>query len=125
MRAVALLSGAIASTVSSMRRNSKFQQDASLLEELRVLRRRLRSWLDWSLVSPLDYLAPFLAVVRSDETSGPITATALASLYSILTAGLVRPSAPGASDAMHALVDAVTHCRFEVRKLLESVLRAA
>jgi hypothetical protein len=39
----------------------------------------------------------------------------LSSLYSILTAGLVRPDAPCVSEAMHSLVDAVTHCRFEAR----------
>lgn len=35
---------------------------------------------DWSDVNPLDYLEPFLGVVTSQETSGPITGTALNSL---------------------------------------------
>lgn len=118
VKAVALLSTSVSSTVSSMRRNAKFTggSEASLIEAFRWLRRRLRTWSVWAEVQPLDYLAPFLAVVRSDETSGPITATALTSLLSILSAGLVRPDAPAASEAMHALVDAVTHCRFEARR---------
>ena len=45
--------------------------------------------------------------------SGPITGAALSALYSILTAGLVHPGSPGAAEALHAVVDAVAHCRFE------------
>jgi hypothetical protein len=122
MRAAALLGGAIASTVALMRRNAKFGASGygggvedPLLQGFRTLRRQLYAWRDWHAVAPLEYLAPFLAVVRSDETSGPITGAALAALYAVLAAGLVRPEAPGATEAMHALVDAVTHCRFEAR----------
>ena len=108
-----------------MRRNAKFSPgygaggssgvEDPLLQGFRTLRRQLYAWRDWATVAPLEYLAPFLAVVRSDETSGPITGAALAALYAVLSAELVQPTAPGATEAMHALVDAVTHCRFEVR----------
>ena len=108
-----------------MRRNAKFAPgygaggsggvEDPLLQGFRTLRRQLYAWRDWAAVAPLEYLAPFLAVVRSDETSGPITGAALAALYAVLSAELVQPTAPGATEAMHALVDAVTHCRFEVR----------
>lgn len=117
LRGVALLSGSVSATVSCMRRNAKFAHappDEALLDGLRTLRKALHGWKEWEAVPPAEFLAPFLAVVRSDETSGPITASALAALHSILSSGLVAPSAPGAADAMHALVDAVTHCRFEV-----------
>ena len=124
-RAASLLGGSISSTVALMRRNAKFspgygagggsEQDP-LLQGFRTLRRQLYTWRDWHAVAPLEYLAPFLAVVRSDETSGPITGAALAALYAVLSAELVQPAAPGATEAMHALVDAVTHCRFEVRR---------
>ena len=120
LRAVALLGFYLTSTVQCMRRNAKFASPAagaeeSLLDGFRSLRRQLHGWREWGAVTPLEYLAPFLAVVRSDETSGPITASALGALLAVLNAGLVARSAPGAADAMHALVDAVTHCRFEVR----------
>ena len=39
---------------------------------------------DWRKVRPLEYLAPFLEVVRSPETSGPITAVALTSIRRML-----------------------------------------
>jgi hypothetical protein len=120
LRAVALLGFYLTSTVQCMRRNAKFASpgggaEESLLDGFRSLRRQLHEWREWGAVTPLEYLAPFLAVVRSDETSGPITASALGALLAVLNAGLVARSAPGAADAMHALVDAVTHCRFEVR----------
>ena len=125
LRAASLLGGAIASTVALMRRNAKWAPgyggaggaEDPLLQGFRTLRRQLYAWRDWAAVAPLEYLAPFLAVVRSDETSGPITGAALQALYAVLTADLVQPDAPGAADAMHALVDAVTHCRFEARVL--------
>jgi hypothetical protein len=125
LRASSLLGGAISSTVALMRRNAKWAPSSygngagsaedPLLQGFRTLRRQLYAWRDWAAVAPLEYLAPFLAVVRSDETSGPITGAALAALYAVLSGELVRPEAPGATEAMHALVYAVTHCRFEAR----------
>ena len=37
------------------------------------MRRALFTWRDWDTVAPVAYLAPFLQVIRSVETSGPIT----------------------------------------------------
>lgn len=39
---------------------------------------------DWSRVDAMEYLGPFLDVVRSAETSGPITAMALSSINKLL-----------------------------------------
>lgn len=39
---------------------------------------------DWSVVDPMEYLGPFLEVIRSPETSGPITGMALTSLCRML-----------------------------------------
>ncbi len=39
---------------------------------------------DWSAVEPLEYLSPFLEVIKSPETSGPITAVALTSVNKFL-----------------------------------------
>ena len=88
LRAASLLGGCIASTVALMRRNAKWAPgygggsgaEDPLLQGFRTLRRQLYAWRDWAAVAPLEYLAPFLAVVRSDETSGPITGAALAAL---------------------------------------------
>jgi brefeldin A-resistance guanine nucleotide exchange factor 1 len=47
--------------------------DDPMLEEFRAMRRALFTWRDWDKVAPVAYLAPFLRVIRSVETSGPIT----------------------------------------------------
>ena len=44
---------------------------------------------DWSVVDPLEYLGPFLEVIRSPETSGPITGTALTSLTRFLDQDII------------------------------------
>ena len=53
---------------------------------------------DWAKVEPLEYLAPFLEVIRSPETSGPITGVALTSVRRLL-ASYTRVRAPLASVA--------------------------
>ncbi len=56
-------------------------------------RGQLKPWLcfkvvmliaDWSVVDPMKYLEPFLDVISSPETSGPITGVALTSLCRML-----------------------------------------
>lgn len=97
---------------------------------------------DWSKVDPLEYLSPFLEVIRSAETSGPITAIALSSVNKIIShdligepaawatcwmvsmhililvlhssyAGSSMVSPGGLAVAMHNTSEAVTHCKFE------------
>ncbi|KAK1601141.1 hypothetical protein QYE76_017522 [Lolium multiflorum] len=88
--------------------------DHPLIAGLKSLRRRAASCgTRCPAGDPLLYLRPFLDVVRSDETGAPITGAALSSLHKILSLDLVAPS-PGVADAMGAVVDAVTGCRFEV-----------
>ncbi|KAM0907098.1 hypothetical protein ACQ4PT_016350 [Festuca glaucescens] len=91
--------------------------DHPLIAGLKSLRRRAASWGSrWpggGGVDPLLYLRAFLDVVRSDETGAPITGAALSSLHKILSLDLVAPG-PGVTEAMGAVVEAVTGCRFEV-----------
>ena len=82
------------------------------MEEFRALRQRLAAG-DEASAAPLAYLPPFLEVIRSVDTSGPITGAALAALDNLLRGGLVRPGGVEAPAAIHAIVGAVTHCRFE------------
>ena len=58
-------------------------------------------------------LNPFLEVVRSPETSGPITATALASIDKFLSYSILHPNSPNLAQAMALLSTAGTHCKFE------------
>lgn len=58
-------------------------------------------------------LTPFLDVVRSGDTSGPITAVALSSVDKFITYGLVHKGSPNLAQAMTAVAGAGTHCKFE------------
>lgn len=44
---------------------------------------------DWPMVQPLEYLAPFLKLVREPEVSGPITGVALTALWRLLSSGVL------------------------------------
>lgn len=68
---------------------------------------------DTSQLDALTLLHPFLEVVRSPETSGPITATALSSIDRFLTYSILTPSSPSLALAMAQLSTAGTHCKFE------------
>lgn len=58
-------------------------------------------------------LHPFLEVIRSPETSGPITAAALASIDKFISYSILSPASPNLSAAMVQLSSAGTHCKFE------------
>ena len=80
-----ILSSESAGVMAVMRQNAKWalvpgygygdedSPDDPMLEEFRAMRRALFTWRDWDTVAPVAYLAPFLQVIRSVETSGPIT----------------------------------------------------
>lgn len=87
--------------------------DDPLLEEFLSLRQKVLYWGDWELVDPLEYLAPFLDAVKSQEVSGPITGVALASLWKLLTSNVISPSTINGAEAVKRIVSAVRDCRFE------------
>ncbi|CAL4066490.1 unnamed protein product [Meganyctiphanes norvegica] len=58
------------------------------------------------------FLDPFLAVIRSEDTTGPVTKIALASVNRILNYGLISPECSSASAAVESVAAAVTHARF-------------
>lgn len=68
---------------------------------------------DISQLDAVTLLHPFLEVVRSPETSGPITATALSSIDRFLSFSILSPSSPSLALAMAQLSNAGTHCKFE------------
>ena len=44
---------------------------------------------DWSTVDPMEYLTPFIEVIRSPEISGPITGVALTAVSRFLDAYII------------------------------------
>lgn len=67
---------------------------------------------DLRLVEPIVFLAPFLDVIRSEETTGPITSLALSTVNKFLAYGLIDPTHPALATTVEAIADAVTHARF-------------
>uniref|UniRef100_A0A671UKB9 Golgi-specific brefeldin A-resistance guanine nucleotide exchange factor 1 n=1 Tax=Sparus aurata TaxID=8175 RepID=A0A671UKB9_SPAAU len=55
---------------------------------------------------------PFLEVVRSEDTTGPITGLALTSVNKFLSYGLIDANHEAAAEAIENMADAVTHARF-------------
>ncbi|KAG5266300.1 hypothetical protein AALO_G00229440 [Alosa alosa] len=70
---------------------------------------RLRALSD---VEPNVFLRPFLEVVRSEDTTGPITGLALTSVNKFLSYGLIDSNHEGAAEGIENMADAVTHARF-------------
>uniref|UniRef100_A0AAY4EUT1 Golgi-specific brefeldin A-resistance guanine nucleotide exchange factor 1 n=1 Tax=Denticeps clupeoides TaxID=299321 RepID=A0AAY4EUT1_9TELE len=63
-------------------------------------------------VEPNVFLRPFLEVVRSEDTTGPITGLALTSVNKFLSYGLIDANHEGAAEGIENMADAVTHARF-------------
>ncbi|KAJ3153537.1 GDP/GTP exchange factor for ARF [Geranomyces variabilis] len=64
-------------------------------------------------LDPLDLLDPFLQVIRSPDTTGPMTGAALTSVEKFINYRVLDPMHPGLPLATSALTDAVVRCRFE------------
>lgn len=121
-----MINSEVSAVLAVMRRNVRWSGryaasddeylDHSLIQSLKELRRQLFAWDPnrWSYIDPILYLRPFLDVIRSDETGAPITGVALSSVHKILTFEVFDARTANIEDAMHAIVDAVTSCRFEV-----------
>eukprot|EP00271_Cylindrocystis_brebissonii_P013215 TRINITY_DN32894_c0_g1_i1.p1 TRINITY_DN32894_c0_g1~~TRINITY_DN32894_c0_g1_i1.p1 ORF type:complete len:1612 (+),score=297.74 TRINITY_DN32894_c0_g1_i1:164-4837(+) len=118
------ISTEIQAVIAMMRQNAKWavvphyiddpDADDPLLHDFKILRNQIFGWEDWTTVAPLTYLAPFLAVIRSEKANTPITGAALSAVHKILELEFFSAETVGAVAAMHAIVDSVTSCRFEV-----------
>ncbi|TPX61513.1 hypothetical protein PhCBS80983_g01054 [Powellomyces hirtus] len=84
-----------------------------LMNGFSLLRARLTLLHALRDVNPLDLLEPFLAVIRSPDTTGPMTHAALTSVEKFITYRVLDPNHPGLALATAALTDAVVRCRFE------------
>ncbi|KAJ0971279.1 hypothetical protein J5N97_019238 [Dioscorea zingiberensis] len=83
-----------------------------LLQSLKSLR-SLIFHCDWRSLDPSAYLSPFLAVVQSDDIPATATAVALSAVLKILKLDVFDERTPGARDAIHSVIFAVTNCRLE------------
>lgn len=67
---------------------------------------------DLRLVEPGVFLGPFLEVIRSEETTGPVTSLALSAVNKFLSYGLIDPTHSTLASTVESIADAVTHARF-------------
>eukprot|EP01137_Pigoraptor_chileana_P021559 Opistho-2@85444 len=104
--------------VTSMRRNqrwSSYQQNEErdpILQRFASLKELLTITSDLHSVDIGELIIPFLEVIRSEETTGPITGVALSSVNKFLSYGIIDPHSPHASRGIRLIADAVTNARF-------------
>jgi brefeldin A-resistance guanine nucleotide exchange factor 1 len=60
-----------------------------------------------------DILSPFLSVIRSPLSTGPITSAALSALHSFFSCGFFLKNDPSVDIALAAVSSSVSHCKFE------------
>ncbi|CAG9864708.1 unnamed protein product [Phyllotreta striolata] len=114
-----VVKGEISNLMAAMKRGPKwsshsYQDDDvdALLRNFQELRDILHNVNDLGYVEPNTFLAPFLNVIRSEETTGPVTSLALSAVNKFLSYGLLDPVQTSIPQTIHTIADAVTHARF-------------
>ncbi|XP_036402027.1 Golgi-specific brefeldin A-resistance guanine nucleotide exchange factor 1 isoform X1 [Megalops cyprinoides] len=114
-----IVQGEISTVVGAIKRNSRWsthtpldEEQDPLLNSFSHLKEILNNIKELSDVEPNVFLRPFLEVVRSEDTTGPITGLALTSVNKFLSYGLIDANHEGAAEGIENMADAVTHARF-------------
>uniref|UniRef100_A0A8C9S6J4 Golgi-specific brefeldin A-resistance guanine nucleotide exchange factor 1 n=1 Tax=Scleropages formosus TaxID=113540 RepID=A0A8C9S6J4_SCLFO len=114
-----IVQGEICAVVGAIKRNSRWsthtpldEEQDPLLNSFCHLKETLNNIKELSDVEPNVFLRPFLEVVRSEDTTGPITGLALTSVNKFLSYGLIDANHEGAAESIENMADAVTHARF-------------
>ncbi|KAF8938517.1 GDP/GTP exchange factor for ARF [Haplosporangium gracile] len=88
-------------------------QESPLMVGFNELRSRLATTTSAKDMDAVALLEPFLQVIQSGDTNGPITGAALTSVEKFLMYKIINKSSPNVSHAMQRLAVAATHCKFE------------
>lgn len=114
-----IVQGQVGLVVGAIKRNSRWnthtpldEEQDPLLNSFAQLKDVLNNIKDLSEIEPNVFLRPFLEVVRSEDTTGPITGLALTSVNKFLSYGLIDANHEAAAEAIENMADAVTHARF-------------
>ncbi|XP_050390841.2 Golgi-specific brefeldin A-resistance guanine nucleotide exchange factor 1 isoform X2 [Patella vulgata] len=114
-----IVQGEISLVVTAMKRSSRWNSHSiadedgdPLLSAFSQLKELLNNAHDLDELEPNAFLGPFLEVIRSEDTTGPITGLALTSVNKFLSYGLVDPHCDLSPAAIENTADAVTHARF-------------
>ncbi|XP_071808203.1 Golgi-specific brefeldin A-resistance guanine nucleotide exchange factor 1-like isoform X2 [Asterias amurensis] len=116
---VYIVQGEMLLVSTAMRRSSRWtshlpqeEEQDPLLGSFSQLKEILNSISDITEIEPNVFLCPFLDVIRSEDTTGPITGLALSSINKFLSYGMLDTSIEGATSGIENIADAVTHARF-------------
>lgn len=112
----------------------QYDNSDSLTKSFNELKEAVLQIEDLKLISPEVFLAPFLEVIRSEETTGQTTSIALSAVNKFLSYGLIGklqcqhfacnivktfflptcpdPTNPNKASIVQNIADAVTHARF-------------
>uniref|UniRef100_A0A452VFC8 Golgi-specific brefeldin A-resistance guanine nucleotide exchange factor 1 n=1 Tax=Ursus maritimus TaxID=29073 RepID=A0A452VFC8_URSMA len=114
-----IIQGEINIVVGAIKRNARWSTHTPLDEErdpllhsFSHLKEVLNNVTELSEIEPNVFLRPFLEVIRSEDTTGPITGLALTSVNKFLSYALIDPTHEGTAEGMENMADAVTHARF-------------
>ncbi|KAJ8022774.1 Golgi-specific brefeldin A-resistance guanine nucleotide exchange factor 1 [Holothuria leucospilota] len=116
---VYIVQGEMLLVVTAIRRSSKWtthlpqeEEQDPLLSNFSQLKDVLNNVSDLQEIEPNVFLGPFLDVIRSEDTTGPITGLALSSVNKFLSYGLLEANNDRVATGIENIADAVTHARF-------------
>ncbi|XP_078499344.1 Golgi-specific brefeldin A-resistance guanine nucleotide exchange factor 1 isoform X2 [Lissotriton helveticus] len=114
-----VVQGEISIVVGAIKRNSRWstrtpmdEEQDPLLHSFSQLKDVLNTITELDVIEPNVFLRPFLEVIRSEDTTGPITGLALTSVNKFLSYALIDPKHDGTAEGIENMADAVTHARF-------------
>ncbi|KAK3910453.1 Golgi-specific brefeldin A-resistance guanine nucleotide exchange factor 1 [Frankliniella fusca] len=116
---VYVVQGEMSILLTSMKRGNRWSshshqgdENESLIRLFVKLKELLSQVSDLHQLDPNHYFDPFLEVIRSEETTGPVTSLALASVAKFLSYNLLDPTNKTVPTCVENIADAVTHARF-------------
>ncbi|XP_012252835.2 Golgi-specific brefeldin A-resistance guanine nucleotide exchange factor 1 isoform X2 [Athalia rosae] len=114
-----VVEGEVSLLMTAMRRGARWSSHShqdedqdTLMKGLASLKEALNDADNLAQLEPGVFLAPFLEVIRSEETTGPVTSLALSAVNKIISYGLIDPDHGAVASCVESVADAVTHARF-------------
>ncbi|EAU88400.2 Sec7 domain-containing protein [Coprinopsis cinerea okayama7 len=104
----------LSSPAAPVHQSGRGSKEAELMANFVELQRTIQNIPDVAVLDLGTLLAPFLAIIRSPLSTGPITSSALSALHSFFVCGIIRPDASEHLNVVLAeLSNTISHCRFE------------
>jgi brefeldin A-resistance guanine nucleotide exchange factor 1 len=115
-----IVSGEMSLVLAAMRRSSRYaalvraheESQDPLVQNFTQLKDTLSSVTDLGELDVNVFVGPFLDVIRSEDTTGPITGVALSAVNKFLSYGMIARDHESAASGVENIADAVTHARF-------------